>query len=93
MSIANLDLIKFGPDGLVPAVVQAPGGEVRMVGYMNADALSRTLETGWVTFWSRSRNQLWVKGETSGCRQRGGAGRADCDGDCLLYAVDAPLST
>jgi len=67
VSIA-LDKIKFGPDGLIPAVVQSPEGEVRMVGHMNADALSRTLETGWVTFWSRSRQEIWVKGETSGNR-------------------------
>ena len=88
MSIANLDLIKFGPDGLVPAVVQAPGGEVRMVGYMNADALSRTLETGWVTFWSRSRNQLWVKGETSGNRLKFQDVFLDCDGDTLLVIAE-----
>jgi phosphoribosyl-ATP pyrophosphohydrolase/phosphoribosyl-AMP cyclohydrolase len=88
MSIPAMDKIKFGPEGLIPAVVQAPGGEVRMVGYMNADALSRTLETGWVTFWSRSRNQLWVKGETSGNRLKFQDIFLDCDGDTLLVIAE-----
>ena len=88
MSIPAMDKIKFGPEGLIPAVVQAPGGEVRMVGYMNADALSRTLETGWVTFWSRSRNQLWVKGETSGNRLKVISAATDCDNDALLFRVE-----
>ena len=88
MSIPAMDKIKFGPQGLIPAVVQAPGGEVRMVGYMNADALSRTLETGWVTFWSRSRNQLWVKGETSGNRLKFQDIFLDCDGDTLLVIAE-----
>ena len=88
MSIPAMDKIKFGPEGLIPAVVQAPGGEVRMVGYMNADALSRTLETGWVTFWSRSRNQLWVKGETSGNRLKFQDIVLDCDGDTLLVIAE-----
>jgi phosphoribosyl-ATP pyrophosphohydrolase/phosphoribosyl-AMP cyclohydrolase len=88
MSIAAMDKIKFDPQGLIPAVVQAPGGEVRMVGYMNADALARTLETGWVTFWSRSRNQLWVKGETSGNRLKFQDIFLDCDGDTLLVIAE-----
>jgi phosphoribosyl-ATP pyrophosphohydrolase/phosphoribosyl-AMP cyclohydrolase len=87
MSI-NADTIKFGPDGLVPAVVQSPGGEVRMVGYMNAEAVARTLETGWVTFWSRSRARLWVKGETSGNRLKFLDGFLDCDGDALLVLAE-----
>ena len=88
MSIPAMDKIKFGPQGLIPAVVQAPGGEVRMVGYMNADALARTLETGWVTFWSRSRNKLWVKGETSGNRLKLQDMFLDCDGDTLLVVAE-----
>jgi phosphoribosyl-ATP pyrophosphohydrolase/phosphoribosyl-AMP cyclohydrolase len=88
MSIPAMDKIKFGPQGLIPAVVQAPGGEVRMVGYMNADALARTLETGWVTFWSRSRNKLWVKGETSGNRLKLQDVFLDCDGDTLLVVAE-----
>jgi len=87
VSIA-LDKIKFGPDGLIPAVVQSPEGEVRMVGHMNADALSRTLETGWVTFWSRSRQEIWVKGETSGNRLKFLDAFLDCDGDCLLVLAE-----
>jgi phosphoribosyl-ATP pyrophosphohydrolase/phosphoribosyl-AMP cyclohydrolase len=88
MSIPAMDKIKFGPQGLIPAVVQAPGGEVRMVGYMSAEALALTLETGWVTFWSRSRNQLWVKGETSGNRLRFLDAFLDCDGDTLLVLAE-----
>lgn len=87
MSI-TIDTISFGPDGLVPAVVQSPGGEVRMVGYMNAEAVARTLETGWVTFWSRSRNRIWVKGETSGNRLKFLDAYLDCDGDTLLVLAE-----
>lgn len=65
--MSEVDRLTFGPDGLVPAVVQdADTGEVLILAYMNAEALRRTLETGLVTFWSRSRGQLWQKGETSG---------------------------
>jgi len=88
MSITALDRIKYDAQGLVPAVVQAPGGEVRMVGYMNAASLALTLETGWVTFWSRSRGQLWVKGETSGNRLKFRDVFLDCDGDTLLVLAD-----
>ena len=88
MSITLDNKIKFGPDGLIPAVVQAPSGEVRMVGYMNAEALEATLATGWVTFWSRSRSALWVKGETSGNKLRYLDGWLDCDGDCLLVLAE-----
>jgi phosphoribosyl-ATP pyrophosphohydrolase/phosphoribosyl-AMP cyclohydrolase len=84
----SMDKIKFGPQGLVPAVVQAPGGEVRMVGYMNAEALALTRETGWVTFWSRSRGRLWVKGETSGNRLKFLDAFLDCDGDTLLVLAE-----
>ena len=83
-----MDKIKFDPRGLIPAVVQAPSGEVRMVGYMNAEALAETLDTGWVTFWSRSRQQLWVKGETSGNRLKLQDLFLDCDGDTLLVVAE-----
>jgi phosphoribosyl-ATP pyrophosphohydrolase/phosphoribosyl-AMP cyclohydrolase len=83
-----MDQIKYGPQGLIPAVVQAPSGEVRMVGYMNAEALKLTLDTGWVTFWSRSREQLWVKGETSGNRLKLQDIFLDCDGDTLLVIAE-----
>lgn len=77
---------RFDPDtGLVPAVVQdVRTGEVRMLGYMNRVALERTRETGRVTFWSRSRGELWEKGETSGNRLEAREIRLDCDGDAIL---------
>ncbi|MBZ5708254.1 bifunctional phosphoribosyl-AMP cyclohydrolase/phosphoribosyl-ATP diphosphatase HisIE [Nannocystis pusilla] len=74
-----------GPDGLVAAVVQhADTGEVLMLGYMNAEALARTLAGGRVTFWSRSRQQLWEKGETSGHTLELRGLHVDCDADALL---------
>jgi phosphoribosyl-ATP pyrophosphohydrolase/phosphoribosyl-AMP cyclohydrolase len=77
--------VTFPPDILLPAIVQdADTHAVLMLGYMNAEAYQRTLETGWVTFFSRSRQRLWVKGETSGHRLRLVEVRWDCDGDALL---------
>ncbi len=76
-------------NGLVPAVVQQHDtGEVLMLGWMNDEALSRTLDTGRTTFWSRSRGEYWVKGATSGNRQWVKEVRVDCDGDTLLVKVD-----
>jgi len=81
--------LKRDAQGLVPAVVQQHDtGEVLMVGWMDDEALHRTLTTGRSTFWSRSRQEYWVKGETSGNRQRVTEVRLDCDGDTLLVAVD-----
>ena len=75
--------------GLVPAVVQQEGsGEVLMVGWMDDEALHRTLTSGRTTFWSRSRQEYWVKGETSGHHQHVRSVRLDCDGDTLLVRVD-----
>ena len=75
--------------GLVPAVVQQHDtGEVLMVGWMDDEALHRTVTTGRTTFWSRSRQEYWVKGETSGNRQSVKEIRLDCDGDTLLVKVD-----
>ena len=72
-------------NGLVPAVVQdAESREVLMVGFMNEDALARTRETGFVTFFSRSRNELWTKGETSGNRLQVTSLFTDCDDDTVL---------
>ena len=72
-------------DGLLPAIVQdAFDGRVLMQAFMNREALAQTLDSGSVTFWSRSRQQLWTKGETSGNTLKLGAVHADCDGDCLL---------
>jgi phosphoribosyl-AMP cyclohydrolase len=84
-------VLDFGKlDGLVPAVVQdAANGEVLMVGYMNAEALAVTFATGEVAFYSRSRKQLWRKGEQSGHRLRLREVRVDCDSDALLVRVEA----
>ena len=81
--------LKRSPDGLVPAVVQQhDSGEVLMLGWMDDEALHRTLSTGRGTYWSRSRQEYWVKGETSGNRQHVKEIRLDCDGDTLLLKVD-----
>lgn len=75
--------------GLVPVVVQQHGsGEVLMLAWMDDEALARTLDTGRATYWSRSRQEHWVKGETSGNTQRVREVRLDCDGDTLLLVVD-----
>ncbi|MDQ2783172.1 phosphoribosyl-AMP cyclohydrolase [Lapillicoccus sp.] len=83
------DLLTRDAAGLVAAVVQQQDtGEVLMVGWMNDDALARTLTTGRVTFWSRSRQELWRKGDTSGHVQWVRSVSLDCDGDALLVQVD-----
>ena len=80
---------KFGVDGLIPCVtISAKTGKVLMLAYMNKDALDKTLETGEAHYWSRSRNELWHKGATSGNVQRVLDLRVDCDGDTLLVKVD-----
>jgi phosphoribosyl-AMP cyclohydrolase len=84
----QLDFNKTG--GLLPAVVQdAASGRVLMVGFMNEEAFRKTVETGAVVFFSRSRNKLWMKGETSGHRLVVKEIRTDCDSDCVLVAVEA----
>jgi phosphoribosyl-AMP cyclohydrolase len=81
--------VHFDRDGLVPAVIQDAGdGTVLMLGYMNEASLRRTLETGRTWFWSRSRQEYWCKGETSGDRQWVREARYDCDADTLLIQVD-----
>ena len=81
--------LKRNEDGLVPAVVQdATSRDVLMMGWMDDEALHRTLTTGRSTFWSRSRCEYWVKGETSGHTQSVREVRLDCDGDTLLVTVD-----
>lgn len=80
--------INFDSDGLVPAIAQdARTGQVRMLGYMNAEAVSATIETGTLHFYSRSRQKLWKKGETSGNVHHVTDIRHDCDGDTLLVQV------
>ena len=83
------DGLKYDSNALIAAVVQdAANGEVLMVGYMNREAVQRTIETKRVTFWSRSRQQFWVKGETSGNVQHVIELYVDCDQDCLLVKVE-----
>lgn len=75
--------------GLIPCIAQAAGtGEVLMMAWMNAEAVAKTLETGRVTYWSRSRQAFWIKGETSGHMQTLVELRVDCDRDCLLAVVE-----
>jgi len=81
--------LKRNADGLVCAVVQQHGsGEVLMVAWMDDEALHRTLTTGRATYWSRSRQEHWIKGETSGHTQKVVEVRLDCDGDAVLLVVD-----
>ena len=85
----ELDAITYNADGLVGAIVQdASDGAVLMFAWMNAESLVRTLETGRTWFWSRSRQEYWCKGETSGDRQYVRSVHYDCDGDALLVTVD-----
>src|SRR5262245_9423825 len=89
MSASLTNSIEFNVNGLVPAVVQdAESGEVLMLAYMNRESLEKTIETGETWFWSRSRNALWHKGETSGNTQRVVSLSLDCDGDTLLVRVN-----
>ena len=86
---AELGEISYNQDGLVAAIVQdASDGTVLMFAWMNAESLRRTLETGRTWFWSRSRQEFWCKGETSGDRQYVRRVQYDCDGDALLVTVD-----
>ncbi|MGD9863212.1 MAG: phosphoribosyl-AMP cyclohydrolase [Pseudodonghicola sp.] len=79
----------YNEAGLIPAIAQdADTGEVLMMAWMNAEAVARTLETGRVTYWSRSRQGFWVKGESSGHVQQLVDFRVDCDRDCLLVLVN-----
>ena len=81
--------LKFNSDGLIPAIAQSnEDGAVLMMAWMNAEAIERTLSTGKVTYWSRSRQEFWIKGETSGNVQSLVDFRVDCDRDCLLVVVD-----
>jgi phosphoribosyl-AMP cyclohydrolase len=83
------DRLKRTSDGLVPAIAQQyDTGEVLMLAWMDDEALHRTLTTGRATYWSRSRQEYWVKGETSGHQQWVKSVRLDCDGDVILVKVD-----
>lgn len=80
--------LHYDAQGLLAAIVQTPMGEVRMLGWMNREAVEQTLRTGLVTFWSRSRQALWTKGESSGNRLRLLGASVDCDRDALLLAAE-----
>jgi phosphoribosyl-AMP cyclohydrolase / phosphoribosyl-ATP pyrophosphohydrolase len=89
MSVMIPENLKHDASGLVPVVVQdRASGDILMVAYANAEALTQTAATGFAHFWSRSRNQLWKKGETSGNLLRVREARTDCDRDVLLLVVD-----
>lgn len=84
---ATIDFAKAG--GLVAGIVQdARSSEVLMLGFLNEESYRKTLETGFVTFWSRTRSKLWMKGETSGNRLRIIEAATDCDNDALLFKVE-----
>lgn len=81
--------LRYNDAGLIPAIAQdAATGEVLMMAWMNAQAVGQTLKTGRVTYWSRSRQEFWIKGETSGNTQELVDFRVDCDRDCLLVMVN-----
>jgi phosphoribosyl-AMP cyclohydrolase len=81
--------LKYDDKGLIPAIAQdADSGEVLMLAWMNAASVAMTLETGKVTYWSRSRQSFWIKGESSGHVQKLVDFRYDCDRDCILVTVN-----
>ncbi|MDP1821216.1 MAG: phosphoribosyl-AMP cyclohydrolase [Acidimicrobiales bacterium] len=85
----QLELVEYDADGLVPAIVQEQGtGDVLMMAWMNAETLRMSLAEGRTVFWSRSRQEVWRKGDTSGDRQFVRAASYDCDGDTLLFVVE-----
>jgi phosphoribosyl-ATP pyrophosphohydrolase/phosphoribosyl-AMP cyclohydrolase len=87
METIMIDFAKAG--GLVAGIVQdATTGEVLMLGFLNEESWRKTEETGYVTFWSRTRGKLWMKGETSGNRLRVVSAATDCDNDALLFRVE-----
>lgn len=89
MNTFDITSLKFDATGLIPAIIQdSSNQEVLMLGYMNAEAVRRTLEEGRVTFWSRSRQEYWRKGDTSGHAQFVRSVHHDCDADTLLIGVE-----
>lgn len=85
----NPNTLSYNAQGLLPVIAQDhTSGEVLMLAWMNAEAVQKTLETGKVTYWSRSRSSFWIKGETSGHVQELVEMRVDCDRDCLLVLVN-----
>ncbi|MFN3691182.1 MAG: phosphoribosyl-AMP cyclohydrolase [Fimbriimonadales bacterium] len=89
MNMQWIDTLKYDSNGLIPAIIQdAANGEVLMIAYMNRESLQRTVEIGLCTYWSRSRQKFWVKGETSGHVQRVQRILVDCDADAVLIQVE-----
>ena len=87
-NIVDIDTIQFDEKGLVPVITQDAGnGDVLMFAWMNRESLEKTLETGIMTYWSRSRQKLWIKGEHSGNFQEVCEAFVDCDADVLLFKV------
>ncbi len=93
-NIPDFSGLRFNADGLIPAIVQeardgetVPTGRVLMMAWINREALEKTLATGYMHYWSRSRGRLWLKGESSGHRQEVVHWYKDCDGDTLLFTV------
>ena len=86
--ISSIDDLTFNEAGLIPAIAQDVHGKVLMFAWMTEATLRETLETGRMVYWSRSRNERWVKGETSDSLQLVKEARFDCDGDVLLFVVD-----
>jgi phosphoribosyl-AMP cyclohydrolase/phosphoribosyl-ATP pyrophosphohydrolase/phosphoribosyl-AMP cyclohydrolase len=85
----QLAAVKYDADGLVPAIVQEEGtGQILMMAWMNAETLRMSLAEGRTVFWSRSRQEVWRKGDTSGDRQFVRSAAYDCDGDTLLFVVE-----
>jgi phosphoribosyl-AMP cyclohydrolase len=85
----SLPPLKFNADGLIPAIVQdAQSHRVLMMAWMNATSLEATLKTGFMNYWSRSRQKFWLKGETSGHTQKVIRWSSDCDADTLLFEVE-----
>lgn len=83
----DISSLRFDANGLIPAIAQDEGGAVLMMAWMTAESLAHTIGTGEVTYWSRSRGELWRKGATSGHLQHLVDLRVDCDRDCLLMIV------
>lgn len=86
--IRDIDGLTYNTDGLVAAIAQDVDGRVLMLGWMNADTVRETLESGRMVYWSRSRRERWAKGDTSGDVQLVKEAYVDCDGDALLFVVD-----
>lgn len=83
-----LNSLKFDEKGLIPAIIQdAENGEILMFAFMNREAVEKTLTSGFATYFSRSRNKLWIKGESSGHTQEVKSVYFDCDNDCLLVKI------